>query len=310
MDELKLGEILPAATGSVKARPGAGGVMLDAALGRVDAGRVRAAALALASDVALVGAVSSIVRSGTAVDLKVHAVADRVGDLADVAAYDVAIGVENASIDIPVPVMTLTGASGKVRIARGTLTASNVAGTFDASSLRAGELVLALSPTVAVSSLSVALDIDLAESHGRLLRMLRDSPLAEEMRRVESIAGGVKGTFALRQEGATLRQIYDVTGINAKLRYVSMPLPVAIDSGGVHYETGGTLVLRKVAGAIGASHIEQINEEVAFAPGPVACAPARARRRSRWTSSTRGRSRFRRSRRSAARSPRCRDRPE
>ncbi len=269
VDELKLGEILPAATGSVKARPGAGGVTLDAALGRVDAGRVRAAALALANDVALVGAVSSIVRSGTAVELKVHAVADRVGGLADVSAYDVAMGVENASIDIPVPVMTLTGASGKVRFARGILTASNVAGTFDGSSLRAGELVLALSPTVAVSSLSVALDIDLAESHGRLLRMLSDSPLALEMSRVESISGRAKGTLAIRQDGAALRQIYDVTGINAKLRYVGVPLPAAIDGGGMHYETGGALVLRKVAGAIGASRLEEVDAEIAFAPGPV-----------------------------------------
>ncbi len=43
-------------------------------------------------------------------------------------AYDVSMGVEGASIDVPVPVMTLTGASGKVQIARGVLTARNVAG--------------------------------------------------------------------------------------------------------------------------------------------------------------------------------------
>jgi hypothetical protein len=269
VDELKLGEILPAATGSLKARPGAGGVTFDAALGRVDAGRVRAAALAVAGDVARVVAVSSIVKSGTAVDLQIHAVAERLGDLADVSRYDVAMGVESAGIDIPVPVMTLTGASGRVRIARGVLTASNVAGTFDASSLRDGELVLALAPTVALSSLSVALDLDLAESHGRILRMLRDSPLAREMSRVESISGRAKGTLALRQDGATLRQSYDATGINAKLRYVSVPLPVAIDSGGLHYETGGTLVLRKVAGAIGASRVEEADAEIAFAPGLV-----------------------------------------
>ena len=270
VDDLKLGDILAAGTGTLKVKPGAGGVALEAALGRVDAGRVRAAALAVASDVALVAAVSSIVRSGTAVDLKLSATAERIGGLADVSAYDISMGVDGASIEIPVPVMTLTGASGKVRIAKGVLTASNVAGTIDGSSLRGGELVLALAPTVALSSLSVALDADLAESHERVLRMLRDSPLASEMRRVESIAGRAKGTFALRQEGAVLRQIYDVTSINAKVRYAEFPLPAAIDSGGVHYETGGTLVLRKVSGTIGTSRIEDLDAEIAFAPGPVA----------------------------------------
>ena len=270
VDDLKLGDILAAGTGTLKVKPGAGGVALEAALGRVDAGRVRAAALAVASDVALVAAVSSIVRSGTAVDLKLSATAERIGGLADVSVYDISMGVDGASIEIPVPVMTLTGASGKVRIAKGVLTASNVAGTIDGSSLRGGELVLALAPTVALSSLSVALDPTLRRATSaccgccgipRSHRRCAASNRLPAARRARSLSGG---------RARVLRQIYDVTSLNAKLRYAEFPLPVAIDSGGVHYETGGTLVLRKVSGTIGTSRIEDLDAEIAFAPGPVA----------------------------------------
>ena len=256
VDELKLGDMLTAGSGALKMKPGAGGVALEAALGRVDAERMRAAALAVAGDVAIVGAVTSIVRSGIASDLKLNAVTDRIAGLADLSAYDVSMGVEAAAFDIPTPAMTLTGASGRVRIARGVLTAENVAGSVDRSSLRDGRLVLVLAPTVALSSLSAALDLDLAENHERVRRLLGSAPLAQEMSRVESIAGRAKGTLTLRQDGAVLRQIYDVTTLNATLRYAGMPLPVAIDSGGVHYETGGALVLRKFAGSIGASRFE------------------------------------------------------
>ena len=146
--------MLPSATGSLKVRPGAGGTVLDLALGRVDAGRVRAAALAIADDSSLVRDVAAIVRGGTALDLRVAAAGDDVAILSDLSAYDVSMGVEGASIEVPVPAMTLSGASGNVRIARGVLTARGVAATFGGSSLKSGELVLALAPVVALRSLA------------------------------------------------------------------------------------------------------------------------------------------------------------
>ena len=46
-----------------------------------------------------------------------------------------------------------------------------------------------------------------------------------------------------------------MTSLSGTLRHIGAPLAVAIDSGGVHYETGGALVLRNVAGAVGASRV-------------------------------------------------------
>ena len=66
-----------------------------------------------------------------------------------------------------------------------------------------------------------------------------------------------------------MRQIYDVTSLSGTLRYTGAALAVAIDSGGVHYETGGALVLRNVAGAVGASRVQQLDAQIGFGTGPV-----------------------------------------
>jgi len=269
LEELKLGDLLSSATGSLKVRPGAGGTVLDLALGRVDAGRVRTAALAIADDSSLVRDVAAIVRGGTALDLRAAAAGDDVAILSDPSAYDVSMGAEGASIEVPMPAVTLSGASGNVRIARGVLTTRGVAATFGGSSLKSGELVLALAPVVALRSLAMTFDLDLAQNHARVLQLLRDSPLGTELRRVESIAGRAKGTLSLAGEGGGLRQIYDVTSLNSTLRAIGTPLAIAIDSGGVRYETGGALVLRNIAGSVGASRVEKLDAQIGFGSGLV-----------------------------------------
>ena len=266
--ELKLGDLLPAAAGSLRRRPGAGGIMLEAAIARVDAGAVLAAAIKVADDVPLLRAIAAIVRGGIARDVKVAVAGDAAKVLADPSAYDVSMEVEGATIDVPVPAMTLTGASGSVRIARRVLIAKGVAAKFGDSDLKSGEMVLALAPAIALRSISMALDLELAENHPRIARLLRDSPLAPEIGRIEAIAGRAKGTLALVEAGRGFRQTYDVISLEARMRRAGMPLQITVDRGGLHYETGGTLLLRGVGGAVGASRVDELNAEFGFASGP------------------------------------------
>ena len=101
VEELQLGDLLPAATGSLKLRTGTGGTVLDATLPRLDVGRVLAEALRLAGDLPWVQALTSIVKGGNALDLRVNVAGDDLGVLADPAAYVLSMGVEGASIDVP-----------------------------------------------------------------------------------------------------------------------------------------------------------------------------------------------------------------
>ena len=102
----------------------------------------------------------------------------------------------------------------------------------------------------------------------RVVELLRGSALAPEFARVESIAGRAKGTLTLVGTGGGFRQTYDVTSLDARIRRSDVPLPIAIDGGGLRYETGGALVLRGMTGTVGTSRFEQLDAEIAFAPGP------------------------------------------
>jgi len=269
VEELTLGDWLTGATGSLKARGAPGGIVLEAKARRIDAGRLRVGASEVAMDLPPVRALTAIVKAGLALDVHVGATVANVQALADLSAYDVSMGVEGATFDVPVPPMELTGTSGKLRIVKSVLSARDVAATFGASRLSGGEIALALEPVVALRTLSAALDFDLAENHARIAYLLRKTAIARELDRIVSIAGRGKGTLALKEEGGRLREVYDVTSVKSTLRHAGVPLPVAIDSGGLRSETGGPLLLRKVAGSIGSSRVEGLDAEIVFAPGAI-----------------------------------------
>jgi len=269
VEELAVGDWLAGASGSLKVTRSPAVVALEAKAARVDAGRVRATLMAIVRDAPEVGAVLTIVKAGNALEVRVVGLGEDLAALAKLGAYDVSMNVENASFDVPVPPMELTGASGRVRIAKSVLDAHNVAATFGASKLSNGELILALAPSVALLSLSTAVDLDLAENKPRAHYLSRGTALGAELDRIESLSGRASGTIKVREEGGRLRESYDITKVNATLRHPGVPLPMAIDRGRFSFESGGALVLRGVGGAIGASRIETLDAEVGFGSGPV-----------------------------------------
>ncbi len=276
VEELRVGDLLAGATGSLKFRPGEGGTVLDAAIGRVDGGRLRAAALGLANDLGLVRTLATSVQRGIALDLRAHVAGDGLEILADPLAYELSTDVEAADIDVPPLALRLSGTSGSVRIAQRVLSARGVAATIGRSSLRDGNMVLALGPTVALRELSAALDVDLAESLELAKRVLRNSAKPSVFSRIQSITGRAKGTLVLREAGRGFHQTYDVTSLQGTLRHTAVPLPIVIDGGGLRYETGGRFALRGLAGAVGASRIERIDAALALTPEPVVLSAAGA----------------------------------
>ena len=269
VEELAVGDWLANGSGSLKLGSGATGIQLEAKAARVDAGRMRAAALAMAPDIPWVGATAAVVKAGNALDVRIGVAGNDVKALADFSAYEVSMDVEKASFDVPVPPLELTATSGKLRIAKSTLSAREVAATFGASKLRNGELALTLVPAVALRSLSAAVDLDLAESQARARYLSRETPVGVELGRVQSIAGRAAGTFALRDEGGRLRETYDMTSVSATLRHTGVPFPIAIDRGRFTLDKEGALVVRGVTGTIGASRVDPLDAEIALGAGPV-----------------------------------------
>ena len=132
VEQLQLGDLLPAATGSLKLRSGAGGTVLDATLPRVDVGRALAEALRLLDDGSWVHALAAVVKDGNARDLRVNVAGDELGVLADPSAYDLSMNVDGASIAVPPLGLQFAAASGTVRIAQRVLNARGVAATMAA----------------------------------------------------------------------------------------------------------------------------------------------------------------------------------
>jgi len=268
VEELAVGDWLANGSGSLKLGSGASGTQLDAKAGRVDAARLRAAALAIGPDIPWISTTAAVVKAGNALDVRIVAAGNDVKALADFAVYEISMDVDKATFDVPVPPMELAPTSGKLRIAKSTLSARDVAATFGASKLRSGELVLTLMPAVVLRSLSATVDLDLAENHARVRYLSRETPIGAELDRLQSIAGRAAGTFALRDEGGRLRETYDMTSVNATLRHPGVPFPIVIDRGRFTRETGGELVVRGVAGTIGASRVDPLDAEISLGPAP------------------------------------------
>ena len=269
VEQLQLGDLLPAATGSLKLRSGAGGTVLDATLPRVDVGRALAEALRLVDDGSWVHALAAIVKGGNALDLRVNVAGDDLGVLADPSAYDLSMNVEGASIDVPPLGLQFAAASGTVRIAQRVLNARGVAATIGRSTLRDGNIVLALDPKVVLRELTAALDVDLAANLGLAARLQGETAAPSVFSGIQSITGRARGTLTLRETNGGYHQTYDVTSLAGTMRHAAVPLPIAVDGGGLRYESGGALTLRGLAGTIGASRIERIDAVLALGPDPV-----------------------------------------
>ena len=269
VQDLALGDLLPAATGSLKFQPGDGGTIFDAVMPRVDIGRVRAAALGFADDLGPIREFATFVQHGIALDLHAHVAGNGIEVLAEPFDYELSARVEAADVEVPALALRLSEASGSVRVAQRALSANGVATTIGHSSLRDGRITLALDPKVVLREMSAAFDVDLAESLALAKRVLRNSATTSAFPRIQSITGRARGTLALREAGGGMHQTYDVTSLQGTLRHAAVPLPIVIDGGGLRYEAGGQLALRGLTGAVGASHVERIDAVLALTPEPV-----------------------------------------
>jgi hypothetical protein len=80
---LTLGDLVPETTGALRARADGGAPALQLELAAVDLARLRAAAIALAGDVDIVGAAAEIVRTGTLRSLRIESAGSTFAALAD-----------------------------------------------------------------------------------------------------------------------------------------------------------------------------------------------------------------------------------
>ena len=267
LTQLQVGDHVPAATGTLRARPDGSGLSVELQVPALDLARLRAAALALAGDLDAVKTATTFVTAGAAQNLKASAAGSDFGSLATLGSVRADAQIAAAALAFPDLGISIASGSGNLVLADGTLRGSALAGTIGASTFKDGTLALELAPAVALRELDAAVDADLAEVLAIARPVLgRKEPAA--LADVESLRGRAAGTVAYEAHPRHPRVTVDLAQVRASGRYRGVPMPIEVTRGAVRY-ADDRVVLRGVAGSLGRSSIRDGALELALGAEPV-----------------------------------------
>ena len=251
---LQLGELLPAATGTLRAKPDGTAPSVEVQVPALDLARLRAALMALAGDLDAVQAALAFVPTGTAQGLTAGAAGGDFGALAALGAIRAETALAGGALELPAQGIRITGAAGRFALAEGTLRGSELAGAIGKSTFTGGALVVDLAPAAALRELDAALDADLGEALP-IVRRLIGKPEPAALADVESLAGRASGSVAYDARQRHPRVTVDLGRIRATGRYRGVPLPIAVNAGALRY-AHDRIVVRGLDGALGRSQLQ------------------------------------------------------
>ena len=254
LTQLKVGDHVPAATGTLRAKPDGSGPSVELQVPALDLGRLRAAALALAGDLDAVKTAAALVTAGTAQNLKASAAGHDFGSLATLGSVRAGAQVTAVALAFPQIGISIADGRGDLALADGTLHGSALAGTIGASTFKGGTLAVGLAPAVALRQLDAAVDADLTETLAIARHVLgRRQPAA--LAAVESLRGRAAGTVVYEAHPHRPGVTVDFTQVRASGRYRGVPMPIEAIHGAVHY-ADDRVAVRGLAGTLGRSSIQ------------------------------------------------------
>ena len=267
LTQLQIGDHVPAATGTLRAKPDGSGPSVELQVPALDLGRLRAAALALAGDLDAVKTAAAFVTAGAAQNLKASAAGSDFGSLATLGSVRAGAQVTAVALAFPQIGISIADGRGDLALADGTLHGSALAGTIGASTFKDGTLAVELAPAVALRELDAAVDADLAETLAIARHVLgRRQPAA--LADVESLRGRAAGTVAYEAHPRHPRVTVDLAQLRASGRYRGVPMPIEVTRGAVHY-ADDRVAVRGLAGTLGRSSIQGGALELALGAEPV-----------------------------------------
>ncbi|MET0154410.1 MAG: hypothetical protein ABW298_17610, partial [Candidatus Binatia bacterium] len=263
---LQLGELIPAATGTLRAKPDGTAPSVEVQVPALDLARLRAALMALAGDLDAVQAALAFVPTGTAQGLTAGAAGGDFGALAALGAIRAETALAGGALELPAQGIKITGAAGRFALAEGTLRGSELAGAIGRSTFTRGALVIDLAPAAALRELDTALDADLTEALA-IVRRLVGRPEPPALADVESLAGRASGSIAYDARQRHPRVTVDLGRIRATGRYRGVPLPIAVNAGALRY-ADDRIVARGLDGTFGRSQLQGGAMELALGATP------------------------------------------
>jgi hypothetical protein len=263
---LELGELLPAATGTLRAMPDGTAPSVEAQVPALDLAKLRAALTALAGDLDAVQAALAFVPTGTAQDLAASAAAADFGALAALGAIRAETTLAGGALDLHAQGIHITGATGRLALADATLRARELAGAIGKSTFTGGTLAVELAPAAALRELGAALDADLGEALPIVRRLIGGRERAA-LAGVEPMQGRAAGNVAYDGRHRQPRVTVDLARIRGTARHRGVPLPIAVNAAAVRYAHDRVLV-RGLDGTLGRSTVQRGELDLALDPRP------------------------------------------
>ncbi|EFK10114.1 conserved hypothetical protein [delta proteobacterium NaphS2] len=218
----------------------------------VDVSAVRSCALGLAGDIAGVQDVFDIVKGGTLPSIWVDTKGKSLADLGNLNVYTIKGIMQEGRISLPHPKLDLRDVAGSALISNGTLIGHGLQAKLNKISGNRGIFNVSLSDGTAPFNLDIQLDADLQEAHGILKQIVPKGTFSQQLKRIQSVAGQATARLQLAERENALQVNVDCSACRLKAVYQSLPLPMTISEGKIHYRQHH-VQLTDVAGTVGGS---------------------------------------------------------
>jgi hypothetical protein len=251
---LQLGDLLPQATASLRARPDGTAPVLEAQVPALDLARLRAAAVTFAGDLDAVRAAAAALEAGTARGISVSVAGGDPAALAELQGVRAEAQLEAGALALPWARIRIRDGAGRFVFADGALRGSALAGRVGKSAFADGVLAVELAPAASLRHLAGAVDAELTETLA-LARELLGRPGAAALADVESLRGRAAGRIAYEARARSPHFAVEATKLTAVARYRGFPFPVDVGQGRLSY-SGDRLRVSGLAATIGQSRVQ------------------------------------------------------
>ena len=220
----------------------------------VDVPSVRSCAMTLADDISPVKDIFAVIQDGYVPSISVDAQGKTLADLGNLNRYTIKGQMRRGKISLKKPNLDLTDVEGNALISNGILRGQRLLAKLGKINGKEGILTVALKGDAAPFYLNIQVDADLAEAHAVLKRIVTKGVFAEGLNHVRSIEGQATAELKLAESESGLLVDVDCSSCRLKAVYQSLPFPVIIDKGKIHYRQNH-LRFRDLEGSYGRTSI-------------------------------------------------------
>jgi len=228
---------------------------------------LRSCALGLADDISAVRNILTIIRDGNVPSISVDAKGKSPSDLANLSGYTIQGQMRDGKISLTDPNLDLVNVNGTALISNGILSGQRLKATLGNTKGTEGILTVALENGAAPFRLNILLNANLAEAHNTLKALATEGAFAKGLNRIRSMEGEATARLKLDESKEGLLVDVDCSSCRLKAFYRSLPLPIIVKNGRVHYRQNHIL-LRDLTGAYGQSDLSMTSGSLDWSGEP------------------------------------------